>query len=225
MVTGLTEVRRRIGAAADRAGRDPRDIALVGVSKYADDAAVLAAHAEGLADFGENRAKELVARSSLLPADVRWHFVGRLQGNKVRQVRPIVSLLHSLDRAALAEQWVKGPGLPPPVLVQVNLAGEPQKGGAAPDAVARLVGTAIALGLRVVGLMAVPPAGPTPEDSRHWFRQLRAMRDRIRQDHPDVDQLSMGMTDDFEVAVEEGATLLRIGRAIFEPVPPKGLNQ
>ncbi|MEX1208827.1 MAG: YggS family pyridoxal phosphate-dependent enzyme [Acidimicrobiia bacterium] len=225
MATGLTEVRRRIVAAAERARRDPRDITLVGVSKYADDAAVVAAHAEGLADFGENRAQELAARSVLLPAGVRWHFVGRLQGNKVRQVRPIVSMLHSLDRPALAEHWVKGPGMPPPVLVQVNLAGEVQKGGVAPDEAGALIRIATSLGLEVVGLMTVPPLGDRPEDSRPWFRRLRDLRDRIRQDHPALAQLSMGMSDDFEVAVEEGATVLRIGRAIFDPVPPKGLNQ
>jgi hypothetical protein len=225
MVTGLREVRHRIATAADRAGRDPREITLVGVSKYADDGAVVAAHAEGLADFGENRAQELVARSVLLPVGVHWHFVGRLQGNKVRQVRPIVSLLHSLDRPALAEQWVKGPGMPPPVLIQVNVAGEVQKGGVAPDEAGALIRMAASLGLEVVGLMTIPPVGDRPEDSRPWFRQLRELRDRIRQDHPAITQLSMGMTDDFEVAVEEGATVLRIGRAIFDPVPPKGLNQ
>jgi hypothetical protein len=223
MATGLTEVRRRIAAAAERAGRDPRDITLVGVSKYADDAAVFAAHGEGLTDFGENRAKEFVARSLLLPAaGVRWHFVGRLQSNKVRQVRPIASMLHSLDRPALAELWVKGPGLPPPVLVQVNLAGEAQKGGVAPDEAAALVRGATALGLEVIGLMTVPPVGDRPDDSRPWFRLMRELRDRIRQDHPQVAELSMGMTDDFEVAVEEGATVLRIGRAIFDPVPRRG---
>lgn len=222
MATGLTEVRHRIATAAERAGRDPREITLVGVSKYADDAAVVAAHAEGLADFGENRAQELAARSVLLPVGVRWHFVGRLQGNKVRQVRPIVSMLHSLDRPALAERWLKGPGLPPPVLIQVNLAGEVQKGGVAPDEAGPLIRIAASLGLDVIGLMTVPPLGERPEDSRPWFRQLRELRDRIRQDHPAIAQLSMGMTDDFEVAVEEGATVLRIGRAIFDPVPPRG---
>ena len=195
------------------------------MSKYADDAAVVAAHADGLADFGENRAQELAARSALLPSGVRWHFVGRLQGNKVRQVRPIAFMLHSLDRPALAEQWVKGPGMPPPVLVQVNLAGEVQKGGVAPDQAGPLIRMAASLGLDVIGLMTVPPQGERPEDSRPWFRQLRELRDRIRQDHPAIAQLSMGMTDDFEVAVEEGATVLRIGRAIFDSVPPKGLNQ
>jgi pyridoxal phosphate enzyme (YggS family) len=222
MATGLNEVRRRVAAATERAGRDPDEITLVGVSKYADDAAIVAAHDEGLNDFGENRAQDLVARVPLLPEDARWHFVGRLQGNKVRQVRPIAHLLHSLDRPELAEQWVTGPGLPPPVLVQVNLAGEVQKGGVAPDDAFRLVATAVGLGLEVLGLMTVPPVGEGPEDSRPWFRRLRKIRDQIRESHPSVRELSMGMTDDFEVAIEEGATVLRVGRAIFGSFPQRG---
>lgn len=220
MATGLREVRRRIAAAADRVGRDPAAITLVGVSKYASDEAVVAAHEEGLEDFGENRASELVERSRLLP--VRWHFVGRLQGNKVRQVRPIAHMLHSLDRPELAEYWVKGPGAPPPALVQVDLAGEPQKGGVTPEAAAGLVATAEDLGIRIVGLMAIPPLADDAEASRVWFRRLRELRDRIREDHPAVSHLSMGMTSDFEVAVEEGATVLRVGRAIFGPFQHKG---
>jgi PLP dependent protein len=221
MATGLKTVRRRIAAAASRSGRDPEDITLVGVSKYADDATVVAAHAEGLDDFGENRAQEMIQRS-LLVSDVRWHFVGRLQGNKVRHVRPVTYLLHSMDRAELAEHWVKGPGVPPPVLVQVNLAGEAQKGGVDPAGAASLIVDCESLGLEVVGLMTVPPIGDSPEQSRAWFQGLRALRDRIREDHPAVAHLSMGMTDDFEVGVEEGATLLRVGRAIFGPFPRRG---
>lgn len=220
MATGLSEVRLRIAAAADRAGRDPRDITLVGVSKYASDDAVLAAHDEGLEDFGENRASELVERSRLLSA--RWHFVGRLQGNKVRLVRPIAHMLHSLDRRDLAEYWVKGQGIPPPALVQVDLAGEPQKGGVAPGDAEGLIAMAEGLGIRVVGLMAIPPLAEGAEASRVWFRRLRELRDSIREGHPDVAHLSMGMTNDFEVAVEEGATVLRVGRAIFGPFQHEG---
>ena len=222
MATGLIEIRRRIVAAAERSGRDPEGITLVGVSKYATGSAIVAAHTEGLTDFGENRAQDLGAHVPLLPADVRWHFVGRLQGNKVRRVRPITHLLHSLDRPELAEQWVKGPGLPPPVLVQVNLAGEQQKGGVAPGEATHLIATAAGLGIEVLGLMTVPPMGEGPEGSRPWFRQLREMRDQVREMHPAVRELSMGMSDDFEVAIEEGATVLRVGRAIFGPFPLGG---
>jgi len=221
MASGLIGVRRRIVAAAERVGRDPAEITLVGVSKYADDGAIRAVHQEGLGDFGENRAAEFVERAGLLP-DARWHFVGRLQGNKVRQVRPLTHLLHSLDRIDLAEYWVKGPGLPPPLLVQVNLAGEPQKAGVPAAGAGALVAAAERLGLEVVGLMTVPPAGGEPEASREWFRRLRQLRDELREDHPAVTGLSMGMSDDFEIAVEAGATVLRVGRAIFGPFPAKG---
>lgn len=217
MATGLSEVRATVAAAAERCGRDPAGITIVGVSKYASDQAVLAAYGEGLRHFGENRADGFVARSGLLPPDVFMHFVGRLQGNKVRHVRPITHLLHSLDRPELAGYWMKGPGTPPPALVEVNLAGEAQKGGIGPDDAGGLIETATALGIEVRGLMTVPPVAATPEDSRHWFRALRELRDRLRADHPGLEELSMGMSDDYAVAVEEGATFLRVGRAIFEP--------
>jgi len=217
MATALRTVRAAVAAAAARAGRDPRGITLVGVSKYATDEAVRAAYDEGLRDFGENRAEELVARAALLPGDVRWHFVGTLQGNKVRRVRPITHLLHSLDRAELAGYWMKGPGAPPPALVQVNLGLEPQKGGVAPGDALELVSTAIGLGIDVRGLMTVPPVGDSAEASRPYFNELRRLRDQIGESHPAVVELSMGMTDDFEVAVEEGASVLRVGRAIFGP--------
>jgi hypothetical protein len=220
MATGLSDVRRRIARAAERAGRDPGEITLVGVSKYASDEAVLAAHEEGLGDFAENRANEFVARSRLVTA--HWHFVGRLQGNKVRLVRPIAYLLHSLDRPELAEYWMKGPGSPPPALVQVDLAREPQKGGIESEQAASLVALAEGLGVAVVGLMTVPPVAEDAEASRPWFRSLRELRDRIRESHPAVAHLSMGMTNDFEVAVEEGATVLRVGRAILGPSRHEG---
>lgn len=215
MATGLSAVRAAVAVAAGRVGRDPGEITVVGVSKYASDQAVLAAYGEGLRDFGENRAEEFVSRAALLPADARMHFVGTLQGNKVRRVRPITHLLHSLDRVELAGYWMKGPGAPPPALVQVNLGHEAQKGGVDPDQAAELVAVAASLGIEVRGLMTVPPVGDTPEQSRPWFAALRDLRDRIRRVHSTVTELSMGMTDDFEVAVEEGATVLRVGRAIF----------
>ncbi len=217
MATGLSAVRAQVAAAAERCGRNPGEITIVGVTKYATDEAVLAAYDEGLRDFGENRSDGFEARAALLPDGVRMHFIGRLQGNKVRHVRPITHLLHSLDRPELAGYWMKGPGSPPPVLVEVNLAGEEQKGGIEPDRTADLIDTAVAMGLDVRGLMTVPPVAAVAEDSRRWFRALRELRDRLRVDRPGLTELSMGMTDDYPVAVEEGATFLRIGRAIFEP--------
>jgi pyridoxal phosphate enzyme (YggS family) len=213
----LEAVRARVAAAAARAGRDPAGITLVAVSKTATDEQVLEAYASGHRDFGENRAGELAERAARLPADIRWHFVGRLQGNKVRQVRPVAHLLHSLDRAALAGYWVKGPGMPPPVLVQVNVAGESQKAGVEPEEAADLVAEAAGLGIDVRGLMTMPPMVSDPEEARPYFRRLAALQERLTLQWPGLVELSMGMTDDFEAAVSEGATLLRIGRAIFGP--------
>jgi pyridoxal phosphate enzyme (YggS family) len=213
----LEAVRARVAAAAARVGRDPAGITLVAVSKTATDDQVLDAYRSGHRDFGENRAGDLVERAARLPDDIRWHFVGRLQGNKVRRVRPVAHLLHSLDRADLAGYWVKGPGMPPPVLVQVNVAGEAQKAGVEPEEAADLVDEAAGLGLDVRGLMTMPPVVADPEEARPYFRDLAALRDRLALHRPGLVELSMGMTDDFEVAVEEGATLLRVGRAIFGP--------
>lgn len=212
----LDLVLARVEAAARRAGRHPAEITLVAVSKAADLDALQAAYDAGHRDFGENRATELAERALLMPADVRWHFVGRLQGNKVRRVRPVTHLLHSLDRSELAGYWMKGRGVPPPVLVQVNMAREPQKAGVMPEEAAELVAVASDLGLRVRGLMTMPPAAGDPEEVRPFFRELAALRARLARRWPELRELSMGMTDDFEVAVEEGATLLRVGRAIFE---------
>lgn len=215
------EVRDRIAAAAARAGRDPEGITLVAVSKTADDDAVLEAYRAGHRDFGENRVGELAERAPRLPSDIRWHFVGRLQTNKVRRVRPVTHLLHSLDRPRLIAPWAKGTGAPPPVLVQVNVAGEEQKAGVTVGEAAGLVDQALAMGIEVRGLMTMPPRVEDPEDARAWFEALAELRAGIARDRPGVDELSMGMTDDYEVAVEAGATLLRIGRAIFGPFPER----
>lgn len=218
----LSEVRERIAAATARVGRSPEEVTLVAVSKTAHAAGLRAAYEAGQRDFGENRASLLVERSTLLPGEARWHFIGRLQGNKVARVRPVACLLHSLDRRELAGYWVKGPGLPPPALVQVNVAGEAGKGGVPLAQTESLVEVAAELGIEVRGLMTIPPWPARPEDSRPYFRALAALRDRLITRWPNLTELSMGMTEDFEVAVEEGATLLRVGRAIFGPSPESG---
>ena len=223
MVAGrLTEVHERIAAAAARVGRAPGEIRLVAVSKTAGPLGLRAAYDAGQRDFGENRASLLVDRAAMLPGDARWHFLGRLQGNKVARVRPLTHLLHSLDRAEAAGYWVKGPGLPPPVLVQVNVAGEASKGGVLPGEAESLVETAVGLGIEVRGLMTIPPLPGRPDDARPHFRELAALGARLARRWPGLTELSMGMTEDFEVAVEEGATLLRVGRAIFGPFPESG---
>ncbi|NQV06027.1 YggS family pyridoxal phosphate-dependent enzyme [bacterium] len=216
---GLKRILDRVHAACLASGRDPTGVTLVAVSKTATDDQVLAAYAAGHRDFGENRAPDIERRSQDLPGDIRWHFIGRLQGNKVNRVRPVSRLLHSLDRHDLARYWARGEGPHPPVLVQVNIAEEPQKAGVMPDDAAGLVAHCLELGLEVAGLMTMPPLTADPEGSRPHFSGLSQLRDTLSARFGGLGHLSMGMTDDFEVAIAEGATLLRIGRAIFDGVP------
>ena len=215
IVANVEEVRSRVAAACARAGRSPDAVAIVVVTKGRSDEDVRAVYDGGIRTFAENRAQPLRERMGLLPTDATWHFVGPLQRNKVRLVRPMVSLLQSMDRPQLAAAWLKGPGSPPPVLLQVNIGREPQKAGVAPEDAAAFADHCAALGLAVEGLMAIPPNPTVPEDSRPHFIAMRELRDRLADDHPTIVQLSMGMTADFEVAVEEGATIIRPGRAIF----------
>ena len=215
----LASVGERIASAALRSGRDPDGVTLVAVSKSQPVEAIQRAYDAGHRDFGENRAQELVDKATALPDDIRWHFVGSLQRRKAKLIRSVTALLHSLDRASLAVAW-SSPGVPaPPVLVQVNVGHEPQKGGVEPDAVAPLLDTAEELGLTVTGLMAIPPAPETKEESRSWFMELAQVQHDLTPRYPALVELSMGMTDDFEVAIEAGSTIIRVGRAIFGPRP------
>ncbi|VAW08233.1 UPF0001 protein YggS [hydrothermal vent metagenome] len=207
----LTTVHRRVDDAARRAGRSDRPV-VVAVSKTHPAALVLEAYAAGHRVFGENRLQELQTKAPLLPDDIEWHLVGALQSRKARAASQIASMLHGVDRLKLVDR------LDPcgaSVLVQVNLAGEQQKAGASVDAVAPLVEALVAASVPVVGLMQIPPQPKAGEDSRKWFSKLRDLRDLLVRDWPTVRELSMGMTDDYEVAIEEGATIIRVGRAIF----------
>jgi hypothetical protein len=210
-------VMRRVSDAAMRSGRDTSEITLVAVSKSKSAEEIIRVYEEGHRDFGENRAQELATKAPLLPDDIRWHFVGSLQSNKTRVVRPLSHLLHSMDRRSVASAWVKGPGMPPPVLLQVNVGGERQKSGAEIGETGSLVEWMTKLGLEVRGLMAIPPIPDQPEASRRFFVMLRELRDRVAVQNPSVVELSMGMTDDFEIAISEGASIIRVGRAIFGP--------
>jgi hypothetical protein len=212
----LAEVRGRIAAAAARAGRRADDVTLVAVTKTHPAMAVRAAYAAGQRDFGENYAQELVAKRAELADldDARWHFVGRLQRNKAKDVVG-AALIHAVDGEALAEALARrvAAGARQEVLVQVNLAGEATKAEVAPEEVPALVEAIAALpAIRCVGLMTMPPPAARPEDNRGHFRALAALAGRIG-----LRELSMGMSDDFEVAVEEGATIVRVGTAIFGP--------
>lgn len=207
----------RVAEAAGRVGREPSSITLVAVSKSKSVPDIESVYELGHRDFGENRAQEMSEKAARLPSDIRWHFVGALQSNKARQVRPITHLLHSMDRESLAAAWAKGSGLPPPVLLEVNTGREAQKAGVMPEDAPAMLDRLHTVGLEVRGLMAIPPVVDDAESQRPNFGALRGLRDQLARSHPQIVELSMGMTDDFEVAVEEGATLIRVGRAIFGP--------
>lgn len=213
---GLTLVRARIAAATARAGRDPDSVRLIAVSKGKTADEIMAAYQAGQRDFGENRAQEMAAKVPELPGDIRWHFVGPVQRRKVKVIRPLTTLLHSLDRLALAAAWSAGEPSPPATLLEVNIGAEPQKHGVRPADVDETLTAMAALGIVPSGLMVIPPAPNIAADSRPWFAQLRELRDSLLPAHPGLVGLSMGMTDDFEVAIEEGASMIRVGRAIFE---------
>lgn len=216
------EVMERVAMAAEAAGRSPEDITVVAVSKTFSPDDIRTVYEQGHRDFGENRADELAGKAEVLPDDIRWHFVGALQSNKARIVRDVVSLLHSMDRRSLGKAWMKGKGLPAPVLMQVNIGNEEQKSGVAVDDVSSALDWMETMGLDVRGLMAIPPLPEKPEDSREHFITLREIRDRLVRTYPSVVELSMGMTDDFEVAIAEGASIIRVGRAIFGQRKPIG---
>jgi pyridoxal phosphate enzyme (YggS family) len=212
LAAAVGEVRDRIATAARRAGRDPAAVTLVGAVKTVPVERVAEAVALEVTDIGENRAQDLVAKAGALAAtsgaSIRWHFLGRLQRNKVRSLAPLVTWWQSVDREELGSTIARhAPGAH--VLVEVNVGDEPQKGGCAAQDAGRLTEALRALGLRVEGLMTIPPQH---DDPRRWFAALRDLATDLGVHH-----LSMGMTDDYEVAVEEGATMVRVGRALFGP--------
>ena len=210
-----SEVMERVRIAALEAGRRPEEVTVVAVAKTKSPEEIMYVYDQGHRDFGENRAGEMAEKAAALPRDIRWHFVGALQSNKARVARPNTHLLHSMDRMSLARAWLKGPGTAPPVLLQVNVGGEETKSGIDGTDAEILLSELRGIGVDVRGLMAIPPAPSHPEDSRPYFVELRALAESLRPRHPNLEQLSMGMTDDFEVAIEEGASLIRVGRAIF----------
>lgn len=210
----ITVIRQRIADAARTAGRDPQSIRLVAVSKTVPAERVREALAAGVVDLGENRAQELLAKAPVLAGaglPVRWHFIGRLQRNKVRALAPYVTLWQSVDRAELAVEIARlSPGAA--VLVQVNIDREVSKGGCDPDEVAALVARCRDTGLDVRGLMAVPALGGDPGAA---FRRVRGLVDDLG-----LPECSIGMSGDLEAAVAAGSTMVRIGRALFGERPP-----
>jgi PLP dependent protein len=211
----VAAVRSRMAAACARAGRRTESVTLIAVSKTFPATAVDEAIEAGITDIGENRVQEGREKRPLVRAlsPAVWHLIGHLQSNKVKEavrVFDVIQTVHSLELAAKIARAAEGEGKRQEILLEVNAGDEAQKSGAAKGEVARLAAAVKALpALHLRGLMAIPPVG-TPEESRPYFRELRSLRDELGLEH-----LSMGMSEDFEVAVEEGATLVRVGRAIF----------
>lgn len=220
----LLVIQARIAEACDRSGRSPSDVTLVGVSKGHASDAIREALSAGLTDAGESYVQEWKQKRSEIQGDVRWHFIGHLQSKKAREVRGQAALIHSVDRATLIDALERGDAPVQDVLLQVNLAGEASKSGCAPEEVERLLDRlAVSDALRPVGLMTLPPPVQDPEEARCFFRRLRELRDAMQERLADSDEwmasrfrhLSMGMSHDLEVAVEEGATLVRVGTDLF----------
>jgi len=219
----LAEVRRRVADAATASGRTPDSITLITVGKTFPAEVVAEAVSAGAFDLGENRVQEAVAKKPDV-AGARWHLIGPLQRNKARAALEVFDVVHTLDRPEiadrlqylLAEHW---PERRLEVLVEVNVGSEPQKAGALPDESAELLQHALACDrLSVRGLMAIPPWGREPEESRPYFRALRELRDDLQlQVGAPLPELSLGMSHDFELAIAEGATMVRVGTAIFGP--------
>lgn len=211
-----------IKVACDRVGRKPQEVKLVAVSKMFPVEVVQSAYETGQRVFGENKVQELTGKMPLLPQDIKWHLIGTLQKNKVKYVVGKVALIHSVDSASLlseiSRQAVKK-GVVVPVLLQVNVAGEGTKHGFDTEEILREIKDFSCIrGIKIKGLMTMAPIADDPEKVRYVFRELKSLSERIRDlALPDIemDELSMGMSDDFKIAVEEGATIVRIGSRVF----------
>lgn len=214
-------VRQRIVHACERAGRNPEEVTLIAVTKYVGVEETLALIETGIRDFGENRVQQAMPKMKQIEVPVRWHFIGNLQTNKVKDVLPHLHWIHSLDRMSLAEEiqrQAEKMDLTVSCLVQVNVSGERTKSGFSPAEVAPFLAEIAGMErIQVQGLMTMAPAVNNPEEVRPVFRQLRELRDSLQPSHPFLVHLSMGMSGDFEVAVEEGATMVRIGSVLVKP--------
>jgi pyridoxal phosphate enzyme (YggS family) len=216
----LERVREQIAKAAKKSGRSTDDVDLVAISKTHDAEKVREAIEAGQSLFGESRVQEARIKIPELPSNIRWHFVGHLQKNKIRHALPLFELTHSVDSLAVAQDMnriAEDEGLHPRVLLEVNVAGEGSKFGFNPEKLREEMESLLALPrLSILGLMTIPPIVEEAEASRKYLVELRELRDQLQTEFKvDLAQLSMGMTQDYAVAVEEGATLVRVGTAIF----------
>jgi len=209
----LSAVEGRIRAACERAGRRRDEVTLVAVSKTFPASSVEEAVAAGATDIGENRVQEARDKKPQVGGSARWHLIGHLQSNKAKDAVRLFDVIETVDSTDLAQKIARAAeagGKAQDVLLEVNVGEEPQKNGILPGDVERIARDVQRISsLRLLGLMAIPPHG-SAEETRRWFRELRAMRDRLG-----LQELSMGMSEDFETAIEEGSTMVRIGRAIF----------
>ena len=216
----LSWVESRIASACERAGRARESVELIAVSKTFPATAVREVSELGQRLFGESRLQEAEPKIALLPASLRWHFIGGVQRNKIRKILPLFEAIHAIDSLRLAtymDQVASELGLFPKIFLQVNVAAEATKGGFAPEELREQMEPLLSLErLEIQGLMTIPPAGPDAESARPWFAALRELRDQLVIDSgAGLPQLSMGMSGDYEVAIEEGASLVRVGAAIF----------
>lgn len=215
-------IRAHVSEVAHRSGRRPEEITIVCAAKTKGPEAVRAVLAAGATDIGENYVQEARDKIALVPEPARWHLIGHLQRNKAKEAVRLFTLIHSLDNVALAQELHRQGqklGVIVRVLIEVNLGGETTKNGVRPDGLEQLLTALTPLSsIRIEGFMAIPPPGPDAEASRPYFRFLAGLREQYRQfssANIELRELSMGMTDDYAVAIEEGATIVRIGRAIF----------
>ncbi len=222
IATRLDTVRERIARACERAYREPASVCLVLASKTQPPEAIAAAYAAGACDFGENYVQEAIAKRAALGdlAGARWHLIGHLQSNKARAAAEHFDLVHTLDSVRLASALARARPAPPiRVLIEVNLGGEASKSGVRPSAAAALIESVRAM-VEVRGLMTIPPPAENATVAHRWFAELRQLRDRLAAESGlALRELSMGMSEDYEVAIEEGATIVRVGRAVFGERP------
>lgn len=213
----LNAVRELIAGAARRSGRSPDQVRLVAVSKTHPAELIAEAYEAGQKIFGENYAQEFREKADMLPDDIEWHFVGSLQRNKVKMVVDRVTLIHSLNKLSLAQEIDKRAGAPVKALIEINIAEEGAKSGTSADRVEELIEAARDLkNIELRGLMTMPPFFDDPDKARPYFIKLRKLRDNLKaRTGFALDELSMGMSGDFEAAIEEGASIVRVGTAIF----------
>lgn len=215
---GYADVMERITTAAQRAGRKPEDITLLVVSKGQSPEAIQAVYAQGQRLFGENRVQELLTKKPLLPGDIQWHLIGHLQTNKVKAILPHITLLHSLDRESLLMEIVKRAASPVPCLIEVKVAREETKYGVPPEDLDAFVEKVLGQpAIQLRGLMGMASLTTDTAQVRREFQQLYRLFIRLKARYPEapIDTLSMGMSGDFEIAIEEGSTLVRVGSAVF----------